>query len=71
MSAQAIFARDGIRAGPNAIGQAFTQGQTIADVEEWPDRISAVTSEQVMAAAKSVLKVERSVTSTLLPEAGQ
>jgi len=71
MSAQAIYARDGIRAGPNAIGQAFTQGQTIADVEEWPDRISAVTPEQVMAAAKSVLKVERSVTSTLLPEAGQ
>ena len=71
MSAQAIYARDGIRAGPNAIGQAFTQGQTIADVEEWPERISAVTPEQVMAAAKSALKVERSVTSTLLPEAGQ
>lgn len=69
MSAQAIYARDGIRTGPNAIGQAFTQGQTIADVEEWPERISAVTPKQVMAAAKAVIKVKNSVTSILLPEA--
>ncbi len=71
MSAQAIYARDGLRAGPNAIGQAFTQGQTIADVEQWPKRISAVTAEQVMAAAKSAIRVESSVTSILLPEAGK
>jgi len=71
ISAQAIYARDGLRAGPNAIGQAFTQGQTIADVEEWPERISAVTAEQVMAAAKSTIKVESSVTSILLPEAAK
>lgn len=71
MSAQAIYARDGLRAGPNAIGQAFTQGQTIADVEQWPERISAVTAEQVMAAAKSAIRVESSVTSILLPEAAK
>ena len=71
ISAQAIYARDGLRAGPNAIGQAFTQGQTIADVEEWPERISAVTAEQVMAAATSTIKLERSVTSILLPEAAK
>ena len=69
MSAKAIYARDGIRTGPNAIGQAFTQGQTIADVEDWPERISAVTPEQVMAAAKAVIKLKSSVTSILLPEA--
>jgi zinc protease len=71
MSAQAIYARDGIRTGPNAIGQAFTQGQTIADVEEWPERISAVTPEQVMEAAKAVIKLKSSVTSILLPEAAK
>lgn len=71
MSAQAIYARDGIRAGPNAFGQAFTQGQTVADVEEWPERISAVTPEQVMAVAKTVIKLESSVTSILLPEAAK
>ena len=69
ITAQAIYARDGLRAGPNAIGQAFTQGQTIADVEAWPDRISAVTPEQVIEAARTMLDVKKSVTSVLLPEA--
>lgn len=70
-AAGAIYARDGIRAGPNAFGRAFTQGQTIADIESWPERISAVTPEQVMAAAKAVLDERRSVTSVLLPEASK
>ena len=68
ISAQAIYARDGISAGPHAFGSAFAQGQTIEDVESWPERISAVTPEQVMAAAKAVLKVENSVTGILLPK---
>ena len=68
ITAQAIYARDGLRAGPNAIGQAFTQGQTIADVETWPERIAAVTAEQVMHAARSILEDRKSVTGVLLPD---
>jgi zinc protease len=68
ISAQSVFARDGLRAGPNAFGRAFTQGQTIFDVEEWPERIASVTPEQVMAAARRALKPESSVTSILLPD---
>ena len=68
ITAQAIYVRDGLRAGPNAIGQAFTQGQTIADVEAWPERIAAVTPEQVMKAARTVFDDKNSVTSVLLPE---
>ncbi len=68
MTAEAIYARDGLRAGPNAIGQAFATGLTIEDVEQWPERISAVSAEQVMEAAKSVLDERQSVTSYLLPE---
>lgn len=71
ITAQAIYARDGLRAGPNAIGQAFTQGQTIDDVESWPDRITAVTPEQVMEAARTALDTKRSVTGILLPEASK
>ena len=71
IAAGAIFARDGIRAGPNAFGHAFTQGRTIEDVEQWPERISAVTPDQVMAAARTVLDERRSVTGLLLPEAGK
>ncbi|MEK9646400.1 MAG: pitrilysin family protein [Alphaproteobacteria bacterium] len=68
ITASAIYARDGLRAGPMAFGQAFTQGQTVDDVESWPERIAAVTPDQVMEAARAVLDKNRSVTSVLLPE---
>lgn len=68
MLASAIFARDSLRRGAVSIGIALTTGQTIEDVESWPDRISAVTLEQVNAAARHVLRPERSVTSQLLPD---
>ncbi|MEC7489469.1 MAG: pitrilysin family protein [Pseudomonadota bacterium] len=68
IAAQAIFARDGLRAGPNAIGSSFAQGQAIKDVETWPNNISAVTSEQVIEAARAVLNKAGSVTGILLPE---
>ncbi len=66
--AAAVYARDGIGAGAYAFGQAFTQGRTVEDVEAWPERIAAVTPEQALAAAKSVLDRRRSVTGVLLPE---
>ena len=69
--AQAVYARDGLRAGPNAFGRAFTQGQTIADVEAWPERIASVTPEQVNEAAHTVFEIKNSVTSVLLPEDGK
>ena len=56
--AQAVYARDGLRAGPNAFGRAFTQGQTIADVEAWPERIASVTPEQVNQAAHTVFEIK-------------
>lgn len=67
MLASAIFARDSLRRGAVAIGIALTTGQTIEDVENWPDRIKAVTVDQVNAAARYVLRPERSVTGLLLP----
>jgi zinc protease len=68
LRAGAIYVRDSLRAGPNIIGRALTTGRTIADVESWPERIGAVTLEQVNAAARAVLRDEKSVTSVLLPE---
>ena len=49
-------------------GQALVTGQTVADVQDWPKRISAVTIADVKAAAAKVLRPERSVTSILLPD---
>jgi len=71
MESSAIYARDSLRAGPNVIGRALTTGRTVADVEAWPERIEAVTTEQVNAAARRVLIETHSVTSILLPKKTQ
>lgn len=67
MLAGAIYARDGLRASPRVIGRALTTGQTIADVEAWPERIRAVTAAAVQDAARAVFVERRSVTAVLLP----
>ena len=66
--AGAIYVRDSLRAGPNIFGRALTSGRTIDDVENWPERIAAVTAAEVDAAAKAVFRDARSVTSVLLPD---
>ena len=68
MLAGAVYARDGLRAAPRVIGRALTTGQTIADVEAWPERIRAVTAAAVLDAARAVFVERRSVTAVLLPE---
>lgn len=66
MQAQAVFARDSLSGGARSLGSALAIGLKIEDVEAWPDRIGAVTIEQISAAAKAVLMEGRSVTSYLL-----
>lgn len=68
MQAAAIYVRDGLRAGPNIFGRAFATGRSIEDVEQWPERISAVTREQVNAAIKAVFDGKTHITSVLLPD---
>ena len=68
LSAGAIFARDSLSTAPNVFGRSLTTGQTVADVEAWPERIEAVTAEAVKAAARAVLRDEQSVTGLLLPK---
>ena len=68
MRASAIFARDSLSTGARVIGSSLATGQTIADVEAWPQRIGAVTAAQVNAAARAILQPERSVTGHLLPK---
>jgi zinc protease len=67
MQDAAIYARDSLRTGAYVLGGAITTGRRIEDVEEWPERIAAVTHAQVQAAAKAVLKDNQSVTAYLLP----
>jgi zinc protease len=65
--AGAVYARDSLGAAPNIIGGALATGRTIEDIEAWPDRINAVTLDQVNAAARAVLVERRSVTNILRP----
>jgi zinc protease len=68
LQSSSIYARDSLRTAPNIIGRALMTGGTIEDVEAWPDRIEAVTADQVNAAARSVFDIGSSMTTTLLPE---
>lgn len=65
----AIFARDSLQGPAYAFGVALTTGQTVADVEAWPDRIAAVTRQQVEEAARLVLSQGNHVTGILMPAA--
>ena len=68
LRAHAIYARDSINAGARVLGASLSAGQTIEGVESWPDRIGAVTSNQIHDAANFVLVYKKSVTGLLIPE---
>ena len=64
-----VYARDSLHTAARVLGEALTTGQTVADVEDWPNRIDAVTAPQVTAAARAVLNDDASATGLLLPAA--
>ncbi|MCC6470821.1 MAG: insulinase family protein [Alphaproteobacteria bacterium] len=63
-----VLGRDSFNGGARIIGAALAMGRTVDDVEAWPERIGAVTPEQVLAAARHVFKENQSVTGILLPK---
>jgi zinc protease len=65
--AEGTYARDSLGSAVRSFGIALATGQTVEDVEAWPERIAAVTAEQVNAAASYVLVSERSATGLLSP----
>jgi zinc protease len=67
MVAEAVYAQDSLSSAVRSFGVALATGGTIEDVEAWPERIAAVTAEQVRAAAEHVFRIERSVTGRLTP----
>ncbi len=70
MVAEAVYARDSLSGAARIIGSALTTGRRVEDVEAWPERVAAVTIEQVNAAARLVLRSEHSVTGRLIPSDG-
>lgn len=63
-----IFSRDSQTGMARIYGSTLSTGQTIKDIDEWPDRIKAVTTRQIQEVAKAYLVDARSVTSYLMPE---
>jgi len=66
--AEAIYAQDNQATLARWYGAALTTGLSIEDIRSWPDRIRAVTSEQVRAAAQKWLDKKRSVTGYLIKD---
>ena len=64
---EVFYANDSLSQPGNIIGRALTTGSTLADLDAWPDRIGAVTLDEVSAAAHAVLDGKPSVTARLLP----
>jgi zinc protease len=66
--AGAIYAQDNQATLARWYGGALTTGLSIEDIRSWPDRIRAVTAEQVSAAAQKWLDKKRSVTGYLIKD---
>lgn len=63
-----IFARDEQDGMARIYGSTLTTGGTVEDIESWPDRIRAVTADDVKAAAARWLDERRAVAAYLLPQ---
>jgi zinc protease len=66
--AEAIYAQDNQATLARWYGGALTTGLSVEDIRSWPDRIRAVTAEQVRDAAQKWLDKKRSVTGYLIKE---
>jgi zinc protease len=66
--AEAIYAQDNQATLARWYGGTLTTGMSVEDIRSWPDRIRAVTSDQVRAAAQKWLDKKRSVTGYLIKD---
>jgi zinc protease len=66
--AEAIYAQDSQAVLARWYGGGLATGLSVEDIRSWPDRIRAVTSEQVRAAAAKWLDKKRSVTGYLIKD---
>ena len=69
--ANLIYQSDSQQSLAHTYGWSLATGRTIADVESKPDRLKAVTREQVQAVAAKYLDRKRSVTGYLIPVPSQ
>ena len=63
--ADAVYARDSQSDLARWYGSSLAIGQTLQEVEQWPDKIEAVTAEDIIAAARRYLDHKPAVTGHL------
>jgi zinc protease len=66
--ADAIYAQDNQASLARWYGASLATGLTIEDISRWPERIEAVSADDVQKAARRWLDKRRAVTGFLLPE---
>ena len=66
--AEAIYAQDNQATLARWYGGAMTTGLSIADIRSWPDRIRAVTADQVRSVVQKWFDKKRSVTGYLIKD---
>ena len=66
--ADAVYTQDNQASMARWYGTALTTGASVNDVRRWPDRIRAVTADQVRDAAREWLDKRRSVTGYLIKD---
>ncbi len=66
--ADVVYAQDNQMSMARWYGTALVSGQSVNDVQRWPDRIRAVTAEAVQDAARHWLDKRRSVTGYLIKD---
>jgi zinc protease len=70
LRAAQIYERDNVDGVANKYGRALTSGLTIEDIQAWPEVLQAVTAEEIVEAARAVLRPEASVTGFLTQTEG-
>ncbi len=65
ITAGEIYALDQVQGLAQRYGEALASGLSVADVQDWPKALTAVTEADVMAAAKDVFDRRRAVTGWL------
>jgi zinc protease len=66
--AEAVYAQDNQATMARWYGGGLTSGLSVEDIRSWPDRIRAVTADQIRAVAQKWLDKRRSVTGYLIKD---
>ena len=69
MIASYVYSADNQAGLAQRYGSNLVIGRTIADIEEWPDRVAKVTAADVKKVAVKYLELQSSVTGYLIPQA--